>query len=315
MFDLANKKGLMFGFATAIIWGLYTVLMKVGVVNFDQLHPVSFILSSYIIGSLTLLVLAGPGKLSLETFKNPATWVYGLFNLLNNIFLTTAFIFVISATSATLLIRFGVLLSILVDMLLLRQFNFRFKLPYAILALGTVIVGYGVESNNMFWAIFFVVLSTLCQIGQMKFAELHKQNNQATGDLRSEFRVTGFVTAVTTVIYMLFILAITSTGIDFGKYLPTTNQWLDLESLMYAIFIGAIIVSLDKFLIFMSTKSLGTTNFLTIVALTPLFAMICEQILVAFKILTPTSITVYELVGGFIIISSVIGITLSRVKK
>tara|TARA_Y100001960_G_scaffold331378_1_gene428183 strand:+ start:816 stop:1763 length:948 start_codon:yes stop_codon:yes gene_type:complete len=315
MFDLSNKKGLMFAFSTAIIWGLYTVLMKVGIVNFQLLHPVSFILSSYIIGSLTLLVLAGPGKLSLETFKNPATWVYGLFNLLNNIFLTSAFIFVISATSATLLIRFGVLISILVDMILVKQFNFKFKLPYATLAVGTFVVAYGVESNNVFWVIFFVGLSTLCQIGQMKFAELHKQNNQATGDLRSEFRVTGFVTAVTTVIYMVFVLLLTSTGIDFGKYLPTTEQWLDLDSLMYASFIGAVIVSLDKFLIFMSTKSLGATNFLTIVALTPLFAMVCEQVLVAFNILEPASVTMYEIVGGFIIISSVIGITLSRVKK
>ncbi len=43
MFDLSNKKGLMFAFSTAIIWGLYTVLMKVGIVNFQLLHPVSFI--------------------------------------------------------------------------------------------------------------------------------------------------------------------------------------------------------------------------------------------------------------------------------
>lgn len=315
MFEQMTKKGLLLSLATAVLWGLYTVLMKFGAVHFENLNPFVFILQAYLVGSLTLLVFSGPGLLAKDTLTNYYTWFYGIFNLLNNAFLVTAFYYSISAASVTLLVRFGIIISLLFDIYLIKNVKIKNKIFYLTLFFGLIIVICGVTVENPYIPIGLVFMSALMQVSLLKLAEKHKQNNQATGSIRSELRVSGFMAAASSLVFMVFIFIMALSGLDFKYIVPTVPQLLDLNSLIYASLVGFFVISLSKYLVLISTKTAGTTNFLTIIALTPVFTILVEYIFIKLELFPVNKFSIYEMVGGVIIVSSALLLAIGSIKQ
>lgn len=300
----AYTMGWVFAGITAFIWAIYSNVLKIGSLYFSTVHPTVFILQSLIIASLVLLLIAGPGRLSASTLRNTATWVYGTAQILNNIFVMAAFTFAMTATSVSLLSRMGIAISALLA--LFAGINeVKSKWGFSLICLGMLVVAYGAEATNKPVAIFLLFLACLFQVIQTKVSSQHKESNMASGDLKSELRVTGYVLSITSVTYVVFLLLANLVNLDelLPKLLPTTEEVLSSESFFLALFTGTFVIATMKYFEFYATKTIGSANFLVVVAISPLLTIFVEYLVDYMGILSARNIGVYDAIGCFLIIT------------
>lgn len=290
--------GWQFGFLTALFWAVYAVSIRFGVEFIEHIHPVSFILQSLIFGAFALLIIANSGSLSIATIRNGHTWLYGTFQIMNHVALMGAFAYAITATSATLLLRMGVLISVIIG-LFSGHLNISSKLGLLAICIGLFIVAMGLDVPQAGPAIFMVFLSAFAQVMQTVISAKHQQNNEASGGVRDECRVVGYIIAVTALAYALFLSI--SMGLGMEKILPnlfpTLEEFLSLSSLGLAAGVGIFIFAAMTYFKFVSTKYIGNHNFLIVVAFTPVLTFFLERMLGMAGVFNASTLSVYEIVG------------------
>ncbi len=297
-------KGWLFAFLTAICWAIYAITMRVGMNYFDTINPTVFVLQALIISSFILLLISGVGRLSIDTIRNSFTWTYGTLQILNNVFLMVAFAYALTATSATLLLRVGIIIVAILGVISSKKQQTS-SLGILCVAIGLIVVAMGLDAQTRNIAIFLVLLSAITQVMQVRIAANHKENNQATGDVKTELRVTGYIIAVTASVYSLFLFTVVMLNLQAiaPKIIPSMQEVFSLPSLGLATITGIFIISSMKYFEFTSTKHIGSTNFLSVVAFTPLLTFFCEKIALSFGLIQHSDISIYELAGGFLIVS------------
>ena len=299
----AYLMGWCFAGITAFIWAVYSNVLKIGSLYFTTIHPTVFILQSLIVASLVLLLVSGPGRLSASTLRNTATWVYGTAQIFNNIFVMAAFTFAMTATSVSLLSRMGIAISA-VFALIAGVNEIKSKWGFYLICLGMIVVAYGAESTNKPVAIFLIFLACVFQVIQTKVSSQHKESNLASGDLKSELRVTGYVLSITSVTYVVFLLLANYVNLDIllPKLLPTMDEVLSKESFVLALFTGTFVIATMKYFEFYATKTIGSTNFLVVVAISPLLTIFVEYLVDFMGILSARDVGAYDSIGCFLII-------------
>ncbi|MCP4354793.1 MAG: diguanylate cyclase [Proteobacteria bacterium] len=303
-----NALGWIYAAATALIWAAYSNVLKIANVYFDNINPIVFILQSLIIASFSLLVISGAGRLSWNTVKNSTTWIYGTAQILNNVCVMGSFAFAISATSLSLLSRMGIIIAALIAGLTGKNVFKKAKLGFVFILLGLLTVGSGIESSNKGAAIFLIFLACIFQVIQARISKNHKENNSATGDVKTELRVMGYVLSITSTTYVLFLLLASVLNLEtlLPNILPSKEEILSIQSLGLAVFTGIFIISAMKYCEFYATKTIGVSNFLVMVAFSPVFTVIIEYLLDFFGVLDARAINLYDGIGGLIIIVGVL---------
>lgn len=296
--------GWVFAGITAFIWAVYSNVLKIGSLYFTTIHPTVFILQSLIVASLILLIISGPGRLSASTLRNTATWVYGTAQILNNVFVMAAFTFAMTATSVSLLSRMGIAISALFA--LFAGINeVKSKWGFSLICVGMIVVAFGAEATNKPVAIFLLFLACVFQVIQTKVSSQHKESNMASGDLKAELRVTGYVLSITSVTYVVFLLLANYVNLDalLPQLLPTKEEIISKESLLLALFTGTFVIATMKYFEFYATKTIGSTNFLVVVAISPLLTIFVEYLVDFMGILSARDIGAYDAIGCFLIIT------------
>lgn len=296
--------GWIYAGVTAFIWAIYSNVLKVGSLYFDTIHPTVFILQSLLVASFVLLLASGSGRLSASTLRNSATWVYGTSQIFNNIFIMAAFSFAMTATSVSLLSRMGIVISA-VFALLAGVNEVKSKLGFMLICAGMLIVAYGAESTNKPVAIFLIFVACVFQVIQAKVSSKHKESNMASGDLKSELRVTGYVLSMTSATYAMFLMLANYVNLEIllPNLLPTTAEILSIESFVLSIFTGIFVIATMKYFEFYSTKTIGSSNFLVVVAVSPLLTILVEYLVDFMGILSARSISWYDGVGCIAIVA------------
>lgn len=296
--------GWVFAGITAFIWAIYSNVLKIGSLYFTTIHPTVFILQSLIVASLALLLISGPGRLSASTLRNSATWVYGTAQILNNIFVMAAFTFAMTATSVSFLSRMGIAISALFAVFAGLN-EIKSKWGFSLICIGMIVVAYGAESTNKPVAIFLLFLACVFQVIQTKVSSQHKESNLASGDIKSELRVTGYVLSITSVTYVAFLLLANYVNLDMllPKLLPTMDEVLSKESFILSLFTGVFVIATMKYFEFYATKTIGGSNFLVVVAISPLLTIFVEYLVDLMGILSARGIGIYDAIGCFLIIT------------
>lgn len=300
--------GWIFAGITAFIWAIYSNVLKVGSLYFDSIHPTVFILQSLIVASFTLLVASGQGRLSASTLRNPATWIYGTAQIFNNIFIMAAFTFAMTATSVSLMSRMGIVISAIFA-LFAGGNEVKSKVGFFLICAGMVVVAYGAEATNKPVALFLIFIGCVFQVIQSKVSSKHKESNLASGDLKSELRVTGYVLAITSTTYALFLMLASIVNVEefLPNLMPSLEEILSLQSLVLSIFTGIFVIATMKYFEFFSTKTIGSTNFLVVVAFSPLLTIFVEYLIDFAGIISARAINLYDGLGcAFIVLGALI---------
>jgi drug/metabolite transporter (DMT)-like permease len=264
--------------------------------------------------SIVLLLVAGPGELASRTIKRPETWLYGLTQIGSYVFALLIFQYV-SASEGAALGKIAIVVILILSMLFLNQKTNRYEL------LGSAIILFGLylimDSLNLSTeakaiVIAFVISRALVQGGQKIIAEVHKTNRKANS-FKSQIRVTGFIMAVTSFIFFLFLLIMSyikqNNDISFLKTFPNFNEYADMQVFLFAALLGLVIVSVCKYCEFFASKSIGAKYLAAITSLELVAIYIMENILsnlglIAPKVIDSTIITALILVIiGSILIS------------
>ncbi|MCP4354127.1 MAG: diguanylate cyclase [Proteobacteria bacterium] len=240
-------------------------------------YTVLFMLSA----SVTLLIIAGPGELANKTLRRPETWIYAVLQIFSYILFLLSVKYV-SATEGAALGKMGGLFILVLSVMFLHQ-----KInKYEIIGGLTILCGFYMIIDNAPLSleikailVAVVVARALVQCGQKMITEIHKTNRKAK-DFKSQIRVTGFVMAVASFVFLLFLLAMalvkSNYDISFLKTFPAYADFIDFKAFMFAIFLGVFVVSVSKYCEFYAGKSIGAKYLTSITSLEIIFIYLLE---------------------------------------
>jgi diguanylate cyclase (GGDEF)-like protein len=270
-----------------------------------------------IAGSFLLLILAGPGRLSLDTIKNGYTWSFGSLQILSNICTFAALSVALSATSLTLLTRFSIILSVMLTVFIDHKFKVASKAGFSLILLGIIIVSLSIDAESRAIALFWVFFVCLAKVVRSRIASNHKQNNNATGDFKSEMRVAGYILAITSSMYALVLFITMNLGFNevMPQVIPSKEQFFALKPFLLAVCVGAVIMASMRYTELISTKHIGGTNFLTVMAFVPMLTFPAQYLLSMIGVIPAPQSNVYELTGGILIILGALLLAQKAVSK
>tara|TARA_Y100000590_G_scaffold303218_1_gene341861 strand:- start:1750 stop:3390 length:1641 start_codon:yes stop_codon:yes gene_type:complete len=311
------KKGWIFAFITAILWAVSAIYLKTMSSYVENVNGLVAVLQSMIAGSFLLLILAGPGRLSLDTIKNGYTWSFGSLQILSNICTFAALSVALSATSLTLLTRFSIILSVMLTVFIDHKFKVASKTGFALILLGIIVVSSSIDAESRAIALFWVFFVCLAKVVRSRIAGNHKQNNNATGDFKSEMRVAGYILAITSSMYALVLFMTMNLGFNevIPQVIPSKEQFFALKPFLLAVCVGAVIMASMRYTELISTKHIGGTNFLTVMAFVPMLTFPAQYLLSILGIIPAPQSNVYELTGGILIIVGALLLAQKAVKK
>ena len=264
------------GLVTIIFWAIYNVFARY--VGLEGAHPVVFVCYGFIVASLVLLIIAGPGKFSLEAFRSPVTWLYGVFALFEHIFTVYLFIYVTSA-EGSLLQRFGVILSVALAWIF---FNRKPSLP-TLGGLGMIMVGCymlieNLDIEHIKNAVAFLIAAILFQVLKTMVIEAHPQI-MAMRKIKDKMRVTAIISFVSSMIIFVTLAGVASYGYLLGfdvSPLPTSYDFLHGDTLILGAIFGILIEPVSVYSYFYAVRALNSERFMALAALVPLVTYVIE---------------------------------------
>ena len=262
--------GYALGLATVVLWAIYNVFARY--VGLEGAHPAVFVCFGFMVASLMLLIVAGPGRCSLQAFREPVTWLYGLFSLLEHIFTVYLFIYVTS-TEGSLLQRFGVVLSVALAWLFFhRRPGVQTSAGALMVVAGCSLLMAQIDAAILAPAFGFLVAAVLFQALKTFVIEAHPQI-VAMRRIKEKVRVTAIISFVSSLIVFMALAGVAAYGAVFAvavQPLPSAADFLRFETLLLGGVFGILIEPVSIYAYFYSVKLLNSERFMALVAGVPL---------------------------------------------
>lgn len=303
--NLINSGWLHALFIAVIAYPLGAVSQKFVVSYTDSnilVYTALFMLSS----AIALLFVAGPGELANKTLKRPETWIYSFLQILTLIFGLLIMRYV-SATEGVALGLMTGIFTLLISTVFLNQKTNRYEL------LGVSVILYGfymiimaaqIPTEAKAFLILFILARGFSQSSQKLITEIHKTNRKAVS-FKSQIRVTGFIMAVASFVFLTFLLSVafikSGHDISFLKPFPYFNDFMDSQVYIFAGCLGLFVVSVSKYCEFFAGKSIGAKYLTSITSLQIIFVYLLELVLARFDLLERTEID-YSVIGALALI-------------
>ena len=274
-------QGLVLSFITVVLWSLVILLFRYASGVIDA-NPIVFACISLFGASGILILIAGPGKGGLATLRSPHTWLYGLFQVL----LASSEIAVtryVTATEASLFLRFSIVMSVLASFLFLKR---RIH-AVDVVACLMILLAFGIMLSDMTLVIAIplslaVIAAGVFQTGRTLITELHPAAMQAS-TLRERCRVVGYVLFVTSLLSLAFFVAVAALKDAGGSQLPAIfavfpamADFGHRDVFVVGILTGAVVWSAGMYFYFYSVRLVKTEVFLMVTAFMPLVTALME---------------------------------------
>ncbi|MCP4354778.1 MAG: DMT family transporter, partial [Proteobacteria bacterium] len=315
-----NKKlaGLYFSLSAMVFWGASVVASRYAVVNL-QMHPYVHSTVRLFVTSVVLLLIAGKGAKVEDSLKNPSTWLYSSLQILLNMGVATALIY-ITSTHATLLQRVNIILGLLIGGIFLnKKVSKNDKFGGLIIFLGISLLLSTLEFKQAISGMAAVLFAALCHTLRTIIAEKHPVAKDA--DTFSDYcRVLAYILLATSLTFLLLGLIIGfinhfDSTLEVFNFLPAIENMLTKDQLMFATCSGAFILAPAMYCFFYGAQKAGTTNFLIYTAYTPVVTWILEYTADFFGIMQAPIITYKEVLSALFIMGGALYITYFRNNK
>lgn len=316
------RLGVVYSVIAVFLWAVYDVIVRYLCLNYD-LQPFVFVSFATFFASLSLLFVAGRGKLGLKTIKQYHTWAFSCISLIMDI-LFVFILFDISTTEANLMLRLSIITTALIcRFALARSINKKNYISYLLIFTGFLVIALNLPEQVMvktLWLVFFVII---CQSFRTYFAETHPQSNQASR-FKDNCRVTGLVMLVTSFVFML-VGWLSAFIIDSNfitqplllkalQSMPSYSDFTNPVNIISAGFVGVFNISVSSYFYFQGTKKIGSDMFLTVSALLPLFTLIMEYLASLINLINFTTFTYVDLLATALILSGALLSILIKLK-
>tara|TARA_Y100001960_G_scaffold308147_1_gene365183 strand:- start:7157 stop:8779 length:1623 start_codon:yes stop_codon:yes gene_type:complete len=272
-----------------IAYPLASIVDKLVAVNKD-VNILAFTCLMMLSSSFILLVIAGPGKLTKESLKTPHTWIYGILETVT-VAVGIMIMVYISATEAAALSRTTAFFALAISLMFLNQPTNKIELVgSACLIFGFIFVinGMDIPLETKGLVILLVILKNVLQASKKITAEVHKTNRKSK-NFKEELRVVGLVMGVTSVMvsstFILLALFQNGYNLTLHEEIPTIMDFLNFKTFVLAFFSGVILLSINKYLEFYVSKTLGAKYLMAMASLQLVGVYCLELILSNFGVL------------------------------
>lgn len=314
-----NKQtGLYFSLATMLLWGCNIVFSRHAIVNLGA-HPYLFSTIVMFVGSMVLLLVAGKGAKVDESVKHPMTWFYSSLQILLNIGTLTALLYVTS-TQSMLLQRSNIILGLIIGLLFLNKKMSKNDVIGCFIIFGGVsLLLSTLEFKQAVSGMSAVLFAAICHVTRTIIAE-HHPVTKSSNTFSEYCRVLAYILLVTSATFLLFALVVgfinsIDETIQTFSFLPSINDMLTQEQLIFVTGMGIFIMPLAMYCFFYGAQKAGMTNFLIYTAYLPIVTFILESIADYFGILEVPVLTYKDGIAALAIMGGAFFISYCRTKQ
>lgn len=277
-------------------------------------HPIVFLVYAMLIAAVVLVAVAGPGSEPIRIMLAPLSWVVGggIIGMEAFYFLTLSYV---TPAEASVLTR----LAIPVAMAMGYGVAGRRPTARALLGAGFVLAGIlwlssGIPAQRAMPGLALAFACAIIMSTRTYATEFHPWNRSAVTVI-DKMRVTGLVLLSASIAGTLLVIVLMAAGaaglLGAATWLPATEQFLHLPTLLVSVLVGAAVLTAMQYLSFSSVVKIGTQNFIAATAFTPLVTLVAQELVVAAGWLHPMPVDWQFLpsiaivaIGVFVIISA-----------
>lgn len=282
--------GLMQALGITLLISFYNVYLRVAVQEW-QVQPVVFTCVCLMVSAFVLSLCAGPGRFVRETLRSLVTWLYSA--VLIGAYVVDVYVMhYVSATEASFFSRMTIPISLFIAWAFFKRQPKKSDLAGLTLILGGLIWLVLLQPSALLWVILFVVgLSALFQTIQYVIAETHKEAVSAseTGTIRDKARVVGFVTFVSSFVFLIASLILSYVHYYFNvealaaiTFIPEPSGFIHLPTVLAACFYGLCILPFIRYFKWAASYNLKAENLLVFMAFIPVLTYLIEVVAGAF---------------------------------
>lgn len=293
------RQGLVLCGFTVLFWALYALYARYAAAVW-AVEPLVFASLATLVAGATLLAIAGPGDLGLETFRKPHTWAYGLLDVVGST-LSVGACFFATATELVLLLRVDVIFGLALAWAVFgRRHRTSDRVGGAVILLGCALTAAQMASDKVWPAVLLIALASLVRASITVVAELHP-TSRAADTLRKRCRITGLIMLVSAGFFLLAVgaAALAREALDPAlvaahpafDVLPRAERFLDPATILAAIGLGALIYAPATYFYFYASRTAGTETFFMMLVYQPVITIVGEQLLGTITPLPPSGIS------------------------
>lgn len=312
-FNNLLKSGWLHALFIAVISYPFASMSQKLVASYTEVNILAYTGVFMLVSAITLLIMAGPGELASQTLKRFETWLYSVLQITSYILFLYSVAYATATQGATLAMLGGVFIFIFSIAFLKQKTNKYEILGCLIMCIGLyyIIALSGLSMHDKVILSLIVIVRGLVISFQKIITEIHKTNRKAT-TFKSQMRVTGFIMAVASFVYLVFLCIIASLKyhheIAFFSHFPHFEDFMNFDMILFSLFVGGFVVSTTKYCEFYAGKSIGAKYLTSITSLQIIFVYFIEKILAYFNVVEPSSVSnnilwplALVLIGNFII--------------
>ena len=284
-----------------VLWGLSNIILSF-ITQVLDLNKLIFTGANFLSCSVCLLLYAGHGKLSKETFRSVDTWLFGIMMLINY-FVALNLFSLLTPTEVTLLQRLSVIFSILISWFFFMRVPSKPQfIGLLFIIVGVVLVSMNIPKEISLKVYTLMILGGLAQALRVFMAETHKTHKKATEDtsIKSRCRVIGYVMFVVSLLFWMLLIFVAWISDVYNQKLIIDIKFEDFmsyQSILFGLLMGIIIYAPTRYLEFSSAEKIKTENFLAVGALSSFATWIWQFALADLLGLETSTFQLYEIKG------------------
>lgn len=315
-FNNLFKSGWLHALFIAVVAYPLGVLIQKFVASYTDSNILVYTFLLVLSSSIALLFMAGPGELASKTIRRPETWVYAFLQIVT-IFLGILVMKYISATEGVALGLMTGVFTLLLSAMFLHQGLNKFEIIGSLIILfgfSIVINNTGLPTELNLIVVFLIALRGFSQGCQKIIAEVHKTNRKAVS-FKAQIRVTGFIMAVASFVFLLFLLGMALikhyNDVTILESFPSFNEFLDFKLFVLAGVSGLLLMSVSKYCEFYASKAIGAKYLTSISSIHIIIVCLIETLVEKFDLLEASSLSGSTFVAVGVILFGNLVITLS----
>ena len=316
------KAGLL-SVGTVLLWALMNVSLRYCVLDYGC-NQFAIACSNAVFCGLALIAI-GNYKIDVwKILKNYQTWLFGLIQVLRNVCMISAFVY-ISSTQANLLTNVEIVFSVLFAWFFLKRrpsgVDF---VAMLFIILGCFILTAGIPYEVMGIAVMWVMAASVLSALHALLAEIHPDNR---GDLsmKDRFSVTGWIMFVSGLAFVIFftLLSFVASFLpeDMIKhtyilqYLPSAAEYFSWNNLIGGFVTGVFFYALSMYF-YLYAVSISTSEYFMMYRSTQaVFTYAVEIAFSAFAALPLLALNLNDCFAAFTIILSSLCMILMRTPR
>ncbi len=251
--------------AAILSWSALIAISRILLVRY-AFDPWAYTFLQLCAGGICLLAIGGRGRLSLDSFRRPSTWVLGVLRVLSAALFTAVLVWV-SAMEAGILGAVNVPMVAVAVWLVFGRRPARLEwLGHAVILAAIAPLVLTLEGGFANPAVILMLLNEVVLVAGTLLAERHPDNSASTPGSRARF--TGAVLLVTAGLFLALRVAEDGGVGDVDWSAPL---------IVSAVLVGVFLRGPSMFLTFWSTRLIGSQNYLACCTALPVIGMVLEQ--------------------------------------